>query len=58
MSYLEWFFIGAIILFFVIVVVFSWSDLMKDYRYYKRKQKNVKSIKAHVDRKRKMRRPV
>lgn len=58
MSYLEWFFIGAIILFFVIVVVFSWSDLMRDYRFYKRKQKNVKSIKAHVARKSKTRRPV
>ena len=44
MSVLEWFFVGAIILFFVGVAFFAMGDLFRDRKFYKDKQKNVKKI--------------
>ena len=53
MSIIEWFFIGAIILFFVIFMFYSWTDLLKDKRFYKEKKKNVSRLDLHKKRKRK-----
>jgi len=47
MSIIEWFFIGLIILFFMIVMLISWRDLMKDLFFYREKKKNVKSLEHH-----------
>lgn len=47
MSIIEWFFIGLIILFFMIIMFFSWSDLTKDLIFYREKKKNVKSFEKH-----------
>lgn len=46
MSYIEWFFVGAIILFFMIIIIFTWSDLIKDLIFYREKKKNVKPLKV------------
>ena len=54
MSIVEWFFIGAIILFFVTLMFYSWADLFKDIRYYKEKKKNVSRMDAHKKRRRKV----
>lgn len=53
MSIIEWFFIGAIILFFVIFMFYSWTDLLKDKRFYKEKKKNVSRLDLYKKRKRK-----
>jgi len=53
MSVINWFFVGVVILFFVVVMFFSWSDLVRDILYYKEKRKNVKSMKEHVNKNRK-----
>ena len=52
MSIIEWFFIGAIILFFVILMLYSWTDLIKDKRFYKEKKKNVRRLDLHKKRRR------
>ena len=49
MSIIDWFFIGLIVLIFVIFMFFSWSDLFRDILYYKEKKKNVKSMKEHIN---------
>lgn len=51
MSILEWFFIGAIILFFMGIMVISLSDLRKDLIFYKKKQKNVKQMSQYQKKK-------
>ncbi len=48
MSVIDWFFIGLIVLFFVVAMFYSWSDLGRDILYYKAKKKNVKSMEEHV----------
>ena len=53
MSIIDWFFIGLIVLFFLTIMFFSWSDLVRDILYYKEKKKNVKSMEAHKSKKRK-----
>lgn len=47
MSIIEWFFIGLIILFFMIIMFYSWSDLVRDLIFYRDKKKNVKSLEQH-----------
>ncbi len=47
MSIIEWFFIGLIILFFMIIMFYSWSDLVRDLIYYREKKKNVKNFEQH-----------
>lgn len=54
MSIVEWFFIGAIILFFVTLMFYSWADLFKDIRYYKEKRKNVSRMDLHKKHRRKV----
>jgi hypothetical protein len=47
MSYIEWFFVGAIILFFMMFIIFTWTDLIKDLIFYKDKKKNVKPLQGN-----------
>ncbi len=44
MSFIEWFFIGLIILFFVIIVSISVADLIRDLHFYRDRKKNVKQF--------------
>jgi len=47
MSIIEVFFIGLIILFFIMVMLYSLGDLFRDMGHYRRRQKNVVSLKKH-----------
>lgn len=47
MLVLEWAIVAAVSLGFVIVMLFSWSDLLKDLKFYRNKSKNVRQLKAH-----------
>ncbi len=53
MSVIDWFFIGVVVLFFSVIMIFSWSDLIRDILYYKEKKKNVKSMEKHLNKNRK-----
>lgn len=53
MSVIDWFFVGIVVLFFAVVMFFSWSDLVRDILYYKEKKKNVKSMEAHINKNKK-----
>ncbi len=58
MSVIDWFFVGIVVLFFAVIMFFSWSDLVRDILYYKDKKKNVKSMEAHLkNKKRTSKRP-
>jgi len=47
MSIVEIVFIGLIILFFIMVMFYSLGDLFRDMGHYRRRQKNVVSLKKH-----------
>ncbi|MDK2868256.1 MAG: hypothetical protein PWP51_2725 [Clostridiales bacterium] len=48
MSIFDGIFIGLIVLFFVMVMLYVLGDLFRDMGYYRRKQKNVVALtKAH-----------
>lgn len=53
MSVIDWFFVGIVVLFFAVVMFFSWSDLVRDILYYKEKKKNVKSMEAYLNKNKK-----
>ena len=53
MSVIDWFFVGIVVLFFAVIMIFSWSDLARDILYYKEKNKNVKSMEAHLSKNKK-----
>lgn len=44
MSFIEWFVVGVIVLFFVVAILITWRSLIKDIFYYKEKMKNVKKL--------------
>jgi hypothetical protein len=48
MSIVEIFFIGLIILFFIMVMFYSLGDLFRDMGHYRRRQKNVVSLKKNL----------
>jgi len=53
MSVIDWFFVGVVVLFFAVIMILSWSDLVRDILYYKEKKKNVKSMEAHISKNKK-----
>ena len=47
MSILEWFVVGLIILIFLVTMICSMQDLIKDFFYYRLKRKNVKQMNKY-----------
>lgn len=42
----DWAIVVAVCIGFLIIMLFSWSDLLRDLKYYRNKSKNVRHMKA------------